>query len=93
MHRHPAPANLRWSEVEALLVNLGAKIVKGKGSAITVTLEGVKAWFHRPHPEDKADRGAIKNVLELIKETGLEDIFKKGDRPQGAKGGTDYAEL
>jgi hypothetical protein len=79
MRRHPTPANLRWSEVENLLIYLGAEIVKGKGSAITVTLRGKKAWFHRPHPEDKADRGAIKNALTLIKDGGLESIFEKED--------------
>jgi hypothetical protein len=79
MQGHPAPANLRWSDVESLLVYLGAKIVEGRGSAITVTLKGKKAWFHRPHPEDKADRGAIKNALILIKESGAEKKLEVGN--------------
>jgi len=59
--------------VESLLVYLGAEITEGRGSAITVNLNGRKAWFHRPHPEDKADRGAIKNTLALINAAGLAD--------------------
>jgi hypothetical protein len=73
MQGHPVPANLRWSEVESLLAYLGAEITEGRGSAITIDLNGKKAWFHRQHPEDKADKGAIKNALALIKAAGLED--------------------
>jgi len=65
------PANLRWSDVEALFKHYGATITKGSGSAITVNLKGHKGFFHRPHPEDKADRGAIGNALELLKRAGI----------------------
>ena len=65
------PANLRWSDVEALFKHHGATIKEGSGSAITVSLNGQKAFFHRPHPDDKADRGAIGNALELLRRVGV----------------------
>lgn len=66
MRRHPRPSNLRWADVESLFVHLGAVIREGKGSAISVTLGGKTAYFHRPHPGDKADKGAIATALKLL---------------------------
>jgi hypothetical protein len=74
MRRHPKPSNLRWADVESLLVQLGAVVNEGKGSAISVTLKGKTAYFHRPHPDDKADKGAIATALKLLEETESDDI-------------------
>ena len=41
---------------------------EGKGSAISVTLCGRTAYFHRPHPGDKANKGAIATALRLLGE-------------------------
>jgi hypothetical protein len=71
MQQHPKPSNLRWSDIESLLVHEGAVIVEGKGSAITVNLYGHKGYFHRPHPGDKADKGAIENALSLLRIAGF----------------------
>ena len=70
MLRHPKPGSLRWADVESLLVRYGSEIRVRKGSAIVVSLGGQKAYFHRPHPDDKADRGAIENALELLRRAG-----------------------
>jgi hypothetical protein len=74
MRRHPKPSNLRWVDVESLLLHLGAIVREGKGSAISVTLKGRTAYFHRPHPGDKADKGAITTALKLLGETTCDDI-------------------
>ncbi len=46
----PTPADLRWSEIEALLRAAGAEISEGAGSRARVALRGIRAVFHRPHP-------------------------------------------
>jgi hypothetical protein len=57
MRQNPKLSNLRWADVESLLVHCGARIREGKGSAISVSLNDKRAYFHRPHPGDKADKG------------------------------------
>jgi hypothetical protein len=74
MRRHPRPSSLRWADIESLLVYLGAVVREGKGSAISVTLNGRTAYFHRPHPGDKADKGAIATVLRLLEEAGINRV-------------------
>ena len=70
MRQHPRPSNLRWSDIESLFVHLGAVIQEGKGSAIIIILHDKRAYFHRPHPGDKADKGAIESALRFLKDTG-----------------------
>jgi predicted HicB family RNase H-like nuclease len=66
MLQHSRPSNLTWADVESLLEHHGAKVKKRKGSAISISLKGYKAYFHRPHPDDKADKGAIETASELL---------------------------
>jgi hypothetical protein len=70
--RHPRPANLRWADIESLLVHLGAIVREGRGSAISVSLKGKTAYFHRPHPGDKAKKWAIVTAVRLLKEAGID---------------------
>ncbi len=72
MTRHPRPSNLRWADVESLLVFLGGVVRQGSGSAISVTLGGRTAYFHRPHPGDKARKWAIEAALRLLEESGAD---------------------
>lgn len=70
MKQYPRPANLRWSDIENLFIHLGAEVREGKGSAIIIILNNKRAYFHRPHPGDKADKGAIESALRFLKECG-----------------------
>ena len=72
MRRHPMPSNLRWADIESLLLHLGAVVREGKGSAISVTLNGRSAYFHRPHPDDKARKWAIEAALRLLEDAGVD---------------------
>jgi len=72
MRRRPRPSNLRWADVESLLVHLGGVVRQGKGSAISVTLGGKTAYFHPPHPGDKARRWAIETALRLLEEAHVD---------------------
>jgi len=67
----PAPANLRWSEIEGLFQAIGAEISEGSGSRIRVALDGVRAVFHRPHPSPDAKREAVRSVREFLTAAGI----------------------
>ena len=68
----PVRSNVPWPDVERLLAALGAEITEGSGSRVRVALSGVRAVFHRPHPEKETDRGALKSVRRFLTETGHE---------------------
>jgi hypothetical protein len=67
----PVRANVLWADIEALFVAAGASISPGRGSRIRVSLNGVDAVFHRPHPAKETDRGALKSVRRFLREAGV----------------------
>ena len=67
----PTPADLRWSEIEALLRAAGAEIGEGAGSRVRVALGGVRAVFHRPHPSPEAKRAAVRAVRDFLIAAGV----------------------
>ena len=68
---NPVQSGIKWSDVESMLVALGAKISEGSGSRVRVELNGVRAVFHRPHPENTTDKGAVLSVRKLLDNAGV----------------------
>ena len=69
----PTPANIAWSDIESLLVSLGAQITEGAGSRVRVKLKNERAVFHRPHPEKITDKGAVNSVRRFLENVGVKD--------------------
>lgn len=68
----PTPADIRWADIESLLEALGADIKGGGGSMVRVTLYGVVAVFHRPHPKPTAYRSLVEYVRTYLGRAGVE---------------------
>jgi hypothetical protein len=64
----PALPGIPWRDIEALLTACGAEISEGQGSRVRVVLNGVRAVFHRPHPQKETDKGAVKSVRRFLRE-------------------------
>lgn len=67
----PVRANIPWLDVEALLTALGAELTEGAGSRVRIALNGVRAVFHRPHPQKETDKGAVKSMRRFLTEAGV----------------------
>ena len=67
----PVRSNVPWAEIEKLLVALGAEISEGSGSRVRIALGGVRAVFHRPHPQRETDKGALKSMRRFLREAGV----------------------
>ena len=67
----PTKANIHWNDIETLIIALGAECSEGKGSRIRATLNGVKAVFHRPHPEKEASKPMVRSVRRFLEEAGV----------------------
>ena len=51
---------------------LGAELTEGSGSRVRIYLNGVRAVFHRPHPEPDTDKGALKSMRRFLREADVE---------------------
>ena len=73
----PVRANVLWSDVEALFSAAGGDVSEGRGSRVRVSLNGVDAVFHRPHPQKETDKGALKSVRRFLTEAGYAPDAKR----------------
>ncbi len=68
----PVPSDIRWADIESLLVFLGAERSEGRGSRVRFLLNGAEAVFHRPHPKPDTNKGAVVSVREFLIMAGIE---------------------
>lgn len=67
----PILSNVKWNDIEALFVSLGAKVSEGRGSRVRIFLNDRVAVFHRPHPQKETDKGALVSVRRFLEEAGV----------------------
>jgi hypothetical protein len=67
----PVRSNIAWRDIEAMLVAIGAEITEGAGSRVRIALHGVRAVFHRPHPQKDTDKGAVRSMRGFLTEAGV----------------------
>ena len=74
----PVQSNIAWHDCERLLEALGADISEGEGSRVRIVLHGVKAVFHRPHPQKEIDKGALVSLRKFLIHTGVQPDKEPG---------------
>jgi hypothetical protein len=67
----PVSGSIRWADIEALFVALGAEVSEREGSRIGVYLFGQIRVFHRPHPSPDTDKGAVASLRKWLEENGI----------------------
>lgn len=68
---HPTSGNVKWSDVEALFVHLGARVTEAAGSRVAVVLFDEVRVFHRPHPRPDTDKGAVASIRKWLFNDGV----------------------
>ncbi len=68
----PTRSDIEWTDIESLLLALGAELSEGRGSRVRVYLNEVRAVFHRPHPQREIDKGALKSIRRFLTQSGLQ---------------------
>ncbi|EFL92025.1 HicA-like addiction module [Candidatus Regiella insecticola LSR1] len=66
MLRKPPPSNIKWADIESLIVALGGEVKQSSGSRVRFLLNGSIARFHRPHPSSDTDKGALVSLREWL---------------------------
>lgn len=64
----PERSDIPWTDIELLIRAMGGEISEGKGSRVRISLNGVRAVFHRPHPKRLTVKGAVKSLRRFLKE-------------------------
>jgi hypothetical protein len=68
----PVSGNIKWRDIEALFLELGAEISEREGSRVEVFLYNEVRIFHRPHPRPDTDKGAVASIRQWLQTHGVE---------------------
>lgn len=68
---NPVNGNLEWDRIEALLVAAGCRVIEGAGSSVMFEKDGLRAYFHRPHPQKEAMKYRVRLVREYLEKIGV----------------------
>ena len=71
LFEQPVRSDIIWTDVESLLTALRAEISEGRGSRVRIALNGVRAVFHRPHPQKETDKGTVVSMRRFLTEAGV----------------------
>ena len=67
----PVSGSIRWRDIEALLITLGAEVSEREGSRVGVKLYADRRVFHRPHPSPDTDKAAVESVRKWLETHGV----------------------
>lgn len=71
IYERPERSDIDWRDIESLLSALGAEVTEGRGSRVRIVLNGVRAVFHRPHPQRETDKGAVRSMRRFLQEARI----------------------
>lgn len=68
---NPAPKNLEWAKVEALLAACGCRITEGAGSRVRISKGKNVLNAHRPHPGKEAKLYQVRDARGFLEKIGV----------------------
>ncbi len=69
--QRPVSGTIKWTDIESLLVALGAERMQRAGSRVAFLWNGQVHVFHRPHPSPDTDKGAVASVKRILESNGV----------------------
>ncbi len=66
MRATPTPADVRWAEIESLLVAMGVTPVERAGSRVQLVKGSDSIVVHKPHPRPETRRDTVRDILKFI---------------------------
>ena len=67
----PISGSIKWNDIEAMFVALGAEVSQREGSRVAVYLFDEVRVFHRPHPTPDTDKGAVASIRKWLEIHGV----------------------
>jgi HicA toxin of bacterial toxin-antitoxin, len=69
----PTRANIAWDDVVALVEHLGGAVRADRGGSMReFVLNGVRAIFHEPHPQNEIPQAMVRRLRIYLEEAGIE---------------------
>ncbi|NDE74106.1 MAG: type II toxin-antitoxin system HicA family toxin [Betaproteobacteria bacterium] len=62
----PTASNIKFADIEALVMGLGGDVREGDGSRVALLLNGGVKHAHRPHPGKEAKQYQVREIKEWL---------------------------
>ena len=72
IYGQPTPVDIRWTEIETMLLAYGVEVVSRRGSRVALTKNGERMVVHRPHPRPETSRATVRDIAMFLKAAGVE---------------------
>lgn len=69
--RYPISGTIAWTDIETLLISVGADVIEGSGSRVRSNYSGEIATFHRPLLAKEAKRYQVKAARIFLTAMGV----------------------
>jgi hypothetical protein len=69
--RRPVSGSIKWIDIEKMFIALGAEVSEREGSRVAVFLFNEVKIFHRPHPTQDTDKGAVSSIRKWLESHGV----------------------
>lgn len=71
--KKPTLATIKFSDIEKLLVSLGARVIEGRGSRVALVFpNGLKWEEHRPHSNKEAKKYQVESARDFLQKLGIQ---------------------
>ena len=67
----PTPADIRWAEIEAMLLACGVAVTQRAGSRVVLAKNHERVVVHRPHPRPQTSRATVRDIAAFLRAAGV----------------------
>ncbi|RLA25247.1 MAG: hexulose-6-phosphate isomerase [Gammaproteobacteria bacterium] len=68
---NPVKKNIKWSDIEKLIVGVGGQISQGDGSRVRIVIGGQSLNIHTPHPQKELKPYQVRAIRKLFIDQGI----------------------
>ncbi len=68
---NPTPSDIRWVEMEALLLAVGVEVVERSGSRVGLRKGDERMVVHRPHPGPETGKATVRSISRFLERVGV----------------------
>ncbi len=68
---NPVKKNIKWSDIEKLIVGVGGQICQGDGSRVRIVLGEQSLNIHTPHPQKELKPYQVRAIRKLFIDQGI----------------------
>ena len=67
VYAQPTPADIRWTEIEAMLLACGVAVTQRAGSRVALAKNHQRMVVHRPHPRPQTNRATVRDIAVFLR--------------------------